>query len=228
MTQERLVSRSELVRRLAGAKKTMVYDQCARGGKLHAAMVGQKVDLNHKNARLFCAEFGYQEPDATEIRKAAVAHARAKVASEPAYDLRDYAADTIAPDELDGDDKSSTQFMDMSLREIVKTYGRQAQFKEYVNAYKVLITTQAAEEKMSRDRGEYAHWSHIERLAMHIDGLHKMLLTDTAKNITDTAKTLAAAGSTDLEIRAAITKALEQTIKMAKIQSVRIIKNAKS
>jgi hypothetical protein len=55
-----------------------------------------------------------------------------------------------------------------------------------------------------------------------------MLLTDAAKNIADTAKTLSAAGASDQDIRKAVTKVLEQVITMTKAQSDRIIRNAKS
>jgi hypothetical protein len=229
MKADRLVSRLELARRLEGAQKTFVYEQCKAGGRLHAAMVGQKVNLSHQNAQIFCIEFKYREPDIVAERKQATAKAEAKAKAAPKYDREPPQHDTIAPDEDEDDEEMVAQdFMGLSLREIVKRYGRQSQFKEYVSAYKTLVQTQAAEEKMGRDRGEYAHWSHLERMAMHIDGLHKMLLSDATKNITDTAMTLTAAGATLPEIRSAITKALEQVIKMAKAQSERIVRNAKS
>ena len=227
MKNQRLVGRLELSRRLTGATKSTVYRQCESGGRLHAAMVGAKVDLDHKNARIFCAEYGYVEPDMVAERAKAAQAATAKANSAPRYDMGQ-AHHTLAPDEDLGPVPSATDFMDMSLRHIVKTYGRQVQFKEYVTAYKVLVATQAAEEKMARDRKEYAHFSHLERLAMHIDGLHKMLLTDAAKNMADTAKTLSAAGASDVEVRKAVTKVLEQVISMTKSQSDRIIRNAKS
>jgi len=229
MSKQRLVGRLELSRRLTGATKSTVYRQCEKGGKLHAAMVGDKIDLEHKNAKMYCAEFGYVEPDIVAERAKAAKAATAKAKSMPQYDTAPPAHDTIAPDH-DGDDEDldALGFMGLPLREIVKRYGRQAQFKDYVAAYKILVQTQAAEEKMARDRKEYAHFSHIERLAMHIDGLHKMLLTDAAKNIADTSKTLTAAGASDVEVRKAVTKVLEQVIKMAKANSDRIIRSAKS
>ena len=225
MSMQRLVGRLELSRRLTGATKSTVYRQCEKGGRLHAAMVGQKVDLEHKNAKMYCAEFGYVEPDIVRERQKATAKANAK----PKYDTSAPAHDVIPPDHYDGsDDPDAIGYMDMPLREIVKRYGKQSQFKELVAAYKTLVSTQAAEEKMARDRKEFAHFSHLERLAMHIDGLQKMLLTDAAKNIADTAKTLSAAGASDVEVRKAVTKVLEQVIGMAKSQSDRIIRNAKS
>jgi len=227
MRNQRLIGRLELSRRLTGTKKSNVYNQCKPGGRLHAAMVGQKIDLEHKNAKMFCAEFGYVEPDIVAERAKAAKAATAKANGAPRYDTAPPRHDTIAPDEYD-DDPDAVGFMDMSLRDIVKRYGKQAQFKEYVAAYKILVATQASEEKMARDRKEFCHFSHIERLAMHIDGLQKMLLTDAAKNIADTAKTLTAAGADDVAVRKAITKVLEQTISMAKSQSDRIIRNAKS
>lgn len=232
MKNDRLVSRLELARRLTGVKKTKVYDDCKQGAPLHAAMVGQHINLEHKNAKMYCAEFGYQEPDIVAERAKATKAATAKAKSAPKYDLTpppehlpvfDY-----DDDEGEDDDIGATGYMDMSLRDIVKRYGKRAQFRDYVSAYKVLVSTQAAEEKMARDRKEFAHFSHIERLAMHIDGLHKMLLTDAAKNIADTAKTLTAAGASDVVVRAAVTKVLEQVIKMAKANSDRIIRSAKS
>ncbi len=238
MQRQRLVGRLELARRLTGAGKSHVYNQCKPGGALHAAMIGDKVDLDHKNARLFCAEFGYVEPDMVAERAKASTAARAKVKSEPNYDRTPPKSDILPPStysyvpyddsEDDEDAMDAKAYMDLPLREIVRRYGKQVQFKELVNAYKVLVSTQAAEEKMARDRKEFAHFSHLERLAMHIDGLHKMLLTDVAKNIADTAKTLSAAGASDSEVRHAVTKVLEQVIKMTKAQSERIIRSAKS
>tara|TARA_R100000541_G_scaffold18689_1_gene28543 strand:+ start:123 stop:806 length:684 start_codon:yes stop_codon:yes gene_type:complete len=227
MKNDRLVSRSELARRLTSVKKTTVYEQCKSGGKLHAAMVGQKVNLEHKNARMYCAEFGYVEPDVVAERAAAAKAATAKAKAAPQYDTAQ-SHDTLGPDDVGDDVEAATDFMDMSLRDIVKTYGRQSQFKEYVSAYKILVQTQAAEEKMARDRKEYAHWSHLERLAMHIDGLHKLLMSDAAKNIAETVRTLSAAGASDAEVRKAVTRVHEQIISMAKANSDRLIRNAKS
>lgn len=231
MKNQRLVGRLELSRRLAGVTKSTVYRQCEKGGRLYAAMVGDQVDLEHKNAKIYCAEFGYKEPNIAEERAKAAAEARAKAKREPQYDSappRQF--DDLPPDddEYGYDDADAEGMMDLSLRELVKRYGRRSQLKEYVAAYKILVQTQAAEEKMARDRKEFAHFSHIERLAMHIDGLHKMLLTDASKNIADTAKTLAAAGATDAEIRTAVTKVLEQVIKLAKSQAERTIREAKA
>lgn len=229
MASARLVGRLELSRRLTDIKKSTVYNQCKSGGRLYAAMIGEKVNLEHKNAKIFCAEFGYVEPDIVAERAKATRAAHAKTRSAPQYDTEAPAHDILAPDdlELDGDDLDAPAYMDMSLRDIVKKFGKQSQFKELVAAYKTLVSTQAAEEKMARDRKEFAHFSHIERLAMHIDGLHKMLLTDAAKNIADTAKTLNAAGASDVEVRKAVTKVLEQVITMTKAQSDRILRNAK-
>jgi hypothetical protein len=228
MKTQRLVGRLELSRRLTGATKSTVYRQCGEGGRLHAAMVGDKIDLEHKNARIYCAEFGYTEPDMVAERAKASKAATTKANNAPRYDISAPAHDTLPPDRYEDDDPDATGFMRLSLQEIVKRYGKQPQFKEYVAAYKILVQTQAAEEKMARDRKEYAHFSHLERLAMHIDGLHKMLLTDAAKNIADTAKTLTAAGASDVAVRKAVTKVLEQVIKMTKSNSERIIRNAKS
>lgn len=226
--QQRLVSRAELVRRVS-VGKTFLYRECEKGGKLHPAMVGKNINLEHRAAKFFCAEYDYQEPDfEDEIKKAREA-AAARASTKPVYDRTSPTSDVIPPDEdeFDGDGLGAVDFMDMSLRDIVRNFGRQAQFKEYVAAYKTLVVTQAAEEKMARDRKEFAHFSHIERLAMHIDGLHKMLLTDATKNIADTSKTLTVASASDEEVRKAVSKVLEQVIVMAKAQSDRIIRNAK-
>ncbi|ANO58046.1 hypothetical protein [Shewanella phage SFCi1] len=227
MKNQRLVGRLELSRRLTRATKSTVYRQCEKGGRLHAAMVGTKINLDHKSAKIYCAEFGYQEPDIVAERASAAKAATAKAKAQ-GYDGTEPSHDTIGPDEVGDEVEAATDFMDMSLRDIVKTYGRQAQFKEYVSAYKILVQTQAAEEKMARDRKEYAHWSHLERLAMHIDGLHKLLMSDAAKNIAETVRTLSAAGASDAEVRKAVTRVHEQIISMAKANSDRLIRNAKS
>lgn len=220
---QRLISRAELVRRV-DVTKAYVYRECKEGGKLHAALIGTNVDLDHPAAYAFCKQHNYTEPDGNAIAVAAAAKQRKK--TKPTFAPAPH--DTIAPDDIDEDEINGAEnFMNLTLREIVKRYGRQAQFKEYVAAYKILVGTQKDEEKIARDRKEYAHWSHLERMAMHIDGLHKLLMADVAKNIAGTVADLTEAGASPAEIRKAITEIHEQVIQMAKQQSDRIIRNAK-
>ena len=180
-------------------------------------MVGQHVDLEHKCARVFCAEYNYREPDVGQIRKDAAK------ANAPTYDAPPNV--TIPPDESEGDLENAEAYLNMPLREIVYRYGTQKQFKEFTTAAKHLIQMQGFEEEQARRRGEYIHRSHAERLVAMIDGMQKALLTDAVTNIATTVEAQVKSGTPKKEIEKSMRNTISRVIKTAKAQLVRSLRD---
>lgn len=218
----RLVSKLELSRRVSGRKKSSIYKDCEEGGQLHAAMVGDRVDLDHQAAKMYCAQWGYAEPDMAAVRKEAASKSKAPRVTEPKRDELDIVDYGYVDD---SDEKSSTDIMSMTLREVVKRYGKGIEFKEYTMAYHKLVQTQGLEEDQARKRGEFIHRVHAERLIAMVDSLHKALLSDAVTNIANSAMSLAMAGADRAAIESAAREPIERTIKSVKAQITRALRD---
>lgn len=213
MASNRLITRLQLSTRVS-ISKSQVYRDCEKGGKLAPAMVGQKVDLDHKSARLYCAEYDYQEPDVV-----AMARQTPKAKTPPPANV------TLPPDEFADDPENAEAYLDMPLREIVMRYGTQAQFKEFVGVSKNLLSMRGMEEEQARKRGEYIHRAHAEKLIALIDSLQKTLLSDAVSNMATSAIAQVRAEATKPEIEKSMRNTISRVIKITKSQTVRALRD---
>lgn len=223
----RLVTRLELVRRMPSRSKSQIYRDCEKGGDLYPALMGAggrnpQIDLDHQAARIYCATHAYEEPSTTGIRKAAKAEAQKKVANYSAPPPREEDFD-LEYDEIDA--VSSTQIMDMTLREITARYGRNPQFKDYVTAGKTLLAMRGMEEEQERKRGEYIHRAHAEKIIAMIDTLHTALLTDVCTNAATSAMALVKAGESQRRVEEALRAVISRTLRQSKDQLTRSLRN---
>ena len=214
---KRLISKGELARRVT-CNRSYVYAQCKEGCKLHGALVGSQVNLDHPDAAHFCASYGYTEPDgaviAQEVRSKSTKPRRAPPAAPP-VDLEPPDVDDIAAGDL----------LEMPLREVVARFGTASNLKDFVSVVKNLVQTRGYEEEQARKRGEYIHRVHAEQLIVHIDGLQKALLSDTIKNMASRAIAQAAAGAPRQEVEEAMRKVISRQIKATKEQTQRRLRD---
>lgn len=216
MTPNRLISRAELARRVT-THRSFVYAECDNEtGALRPAMVGTKVDLNHPDAAHFCAKYGYVEPDVMAIVKSVKKEWRTAAPSNA----------VLPPDQFGDDPDSAEDYLDMPLREIIARYGTQPQFKELMQATKSIVAMRGLEDDQARKRGEYIHRVHAERLIAHIDGLHKMLLSDAVSNMANKAMVMTRAGDDKPAVENALRNTVSRIIKAAKSQAERMLRNA--
>ncbi|MBT56177.1 MAG: hypothetical protein CMF72_22600 [Mameliella sp.] len=204
--------------------RSYVYRQFKPGGKLENALVGSQVDLNHPDAAHFCASQGYSEPDGAAIAQ----QARAKVTKPkpPAPKAPDPIHDP-APDfdEPDPEDVSAGELLEMPLREVVARFGTASHLKDYVGVVKSLVQTRGYEDEQARKRKDYIHRVHVEQLVTHIDALQKALLADAVKNMATRTVTQVAAGEDQKNIEAAMRDVISRTIKAAKSELERRLRD---
>ncbi len=196
--------------------KSQLYRDCEDGGRLSTALVGTKVDLDHKDARIYCAEHNYQEPDVLAIKREASQSARV---STPANAV-------IPPDEMRDDPNCAQDYLDMPLKEIIYRYGTQPQFKDLMQATKTIVQTRGLEDEQQRKRGDLVHRVIAERLIAHIDGLQKTLLSDAVANMANTAMVMTRAGDDKSAVEHAMRNVLSRIIKSSKAQAERMIRDA--
>lgn len=224
---QRLISRAELSKRVR-VNRSFVYKECNEGGALYAAMVGQKVNLEHPAAYAFCHKYDYQEPDQVEVALAATKEQKEKEKQKRIAQQRAEVAprmDTLPPDAKDNDDHDAEEWLNMPLREIIARFGTQAQFKEYVAAAKNLVHMRGQEEDQARKRKEYIHRVHAERLVVMVDGMTKSLLSDAATNIATTVEAQVKAGAEKTEIERTLRETISRTIKGSKAQLERSLRS---
>ena len=212
MASVRLISRLQLVNRL-DVSKSVLYRDCENEQKLKPAMVGAKVDLDHKSARLYCAEHNYREPDIADLLK----NERNK--KPPAPEKSNVVLPPDNFDIVDPDDADS--YLEMTLKEIITRYGTQPQFKDFVSASKNLLQMRGMEEEQARKRGEYIHRVHVEKLVALIDAMTKTLLSDVVSNLAISCTAQIKADATQPEIEETIRSNISRTIKTTKAQVVR-------
>ena len=188
-----------------------MFRDCQPGGKLHPALVDEKINLDHPVTAQYGETYGYTGTDKLGTWKA--------TASKSKNEAWEVSVD-------DDDETPASEIMAMPLIEIVKRYGKNTQFKDYVLAYHKLTQIQGLEEEQARKRGEFIHRVHAERLTALIDALGKSLLADVVTNIANSAMSMAIAGASRQEIERAVRAPIERTIKTVKDQAVRGLRDA--
>lgn len=232
-TPKRLVTRNELARRLSCAR-SLVYRHAKAGKRMGAALVGEKIDLDHPDAVRFCAQYNYEEPDGALLgakARAGVQQQLAKQRTAPA-NIQTFTQEQVAPlvemftpDDKADEDRTANEYLDMPVRELVARYGTQSQFKDLAAAVKNLIQMRGYEEEQARKRGEYIHRAHAEKLVAMIDGMQKALLTDAVSNMANKAAVQVRADAEKTEIERSMRETISRIIKLSKTQIVRSLRD---
>lgn len=185
---QRLVNQSELSR-IAGVSR-MAISKAVRG-VLSGALQGNKLDLDHPSVVKYLD--GKQQEKA-EAKKPTKKPAAKKTAPAPAPKK---AQKVIVPKAPPG----STDFEEMTLKEIIGKFGTSYQFKDYLASWKTLADIRLKELQLKERNGQLIErdfvQSHVFAL---LDGMHKRLLMDTPKTIAAQVIAMTKSGANETEI----------------------------
>lgn len=204
--------------------RTAVRNRMAPGGILHHAVHGSKIDIDDPVVREFMGANGYDPIAGQSFAKenckpkkpgrkpggAKQAHAE-KLAAEQK---------TIAAGEIE-----PSEWLNMTIRDAVQHFGTDVSFKDWASAAYKLVQIRGMEEEQARKRSEYILREHAESLVSMIDGLHKALLTDVVTNMANSAINLTKANADRNAIENDMRNTIERTIKIAKEQAIRKLRN---
>lgn len=208
MAQARLVSRAEFAAR-AGVSKQAISK--ALKGALRAALVGERINVDHPAAAAYLASHGKRAPTAPAAR--APTKARKRAASGPLTPTdqgapvgNDPERATAArrggeqPPRLAADEGleqlARTQYADLTVREIAEKWGTFTRFTDFLDALKTIAETTRLELQNEEKRG-----SVISREMVHksifgaLDGMFSRLLGDMPRTISGRIFALATSGA---------------------------------
>jgi len=206
MTEPILVSKREFARR-AGVKPPSI-SQAIRGKLLKEALVGKKININHPDAVAYLAKKKRGVPNpagALGMGKAPEAQA--------------------ARDSLEKTDIK--KILDLSLREILRTFGTKQQFRDWVDLIKSLEIIHEKRLKNAKAEGELVSRDLIKKGVIDpLDNMHKRLLADGARTIARQVHNMSLAGRAVEDCEKYVGERLTSFIQSAKVQAKKNLREA--
>ena len=145
--------------------------------QLSEAFVGKKIDLDHPSVKKYMAST-HGSGDSSEKTKKSQNKAKK---STPKPNPAPRAPKVRTPKK---ESNLSTEFEDMTLREIISRFGTSYQFKEFLSGWKTLADVRLKEIQIKEKSGELIPKEFVKTHVFAIlDGLNKRLLMDTPKTI---------------------------------------------
>lgn len=220
-----LVKKEQFAAAIQRLGRTAVFNRMKPGGALNHAIHDGKIDIDDLKVREFMGANGYDP--VTGRAMARELNQGSKGGRHPGGRKQELAAALVVNQpSISSGDINPSAWLDMTIREAVEQFGTDVAFKDWANAAYKLVQLRGMEEEQARKRSDYILREHAESLISMIDGLHKAMLTDVVTNMANSAINLTKANADRNAIENDMRNTIERTIKIAKEQAIRKLRNA--
>ena len=217
---QELVTRSEFARR-AGVSPAAVTKAAVK--RIKAACVGKRIDFNHAKAKEYiAAQSGTTTAKTTKPPKKKT-HTRGTAAAKE--QKKQDSLDKLGDGKIHEVPADIEAFADMSLRELIRRFGTETAFMDWLKATKEIEIINEKRLKNAETMGELVSRDLIKvGIIEPIDTAHRNLLTDGAKTMSIRAIAMHKSGKSTEEIEAWISEQMTTFIRPVKAKVNRIIK----
>lgn len=218
-----LVKKEQFAAAIQRLGRTAVLNRMKPGRELSHAIHDGKIDIDDPKVREFMGANGY-DPVTGRAINSELKNGRGRPVGGRKQELA--AALTVNQPSISAGDINPSAWLDMTIRDAVEQFGTDVAFKDWANAAYKLVQLRGMEEEQARKRSDYILREHAESLISMIDGLHKAMLTDVVTNMANSAINLTKANADRNAIENDMRNTIERTIKIAKEQAIRKLRNA--
>lgn len=217
---QELVTRSEFARR-AGVSPAAVTKAAVK--RIKPACVGKRIDFNHPKAKKYVADqYGKSTPNAKKPNKKKP-HTRGTAAAKE--QKKKDSLDRLGDGKIHEVPADIEAFADMSLRELIRRFGTETAFMDWLKATKEIEIINEKRLKNAETMGELVSRTLIKvGIIEPIDTAHRNLLTDGAKTMSVRVIAMHKAGKSASEIEAWISEQMTTFIRPVKAKVSRIMK----
>lgn len=197
-----LITKSELAR-ICGVSPTAVTRATKRA--LSPAIVGRRVDRDHIRVQEYIAiHTGKETPKRAISGRQAVRENKKKASTISKKE------EATIPGNLDG-------YADMSLRQLIKKYGTDMAFVDWLKAYKEIEAINEKQLKIATIKGELVSRDLVEKnVISQFNAAHLRLMTDGAKSIASGLVAKHVSGAESHELEAHVVDVISSMIKPLK------------